>query len=297
VPVYSLYGASKRPAPEMLRGLDAVVVDLQDAGTRFYTYATTLAYLMEAAGAEGIPVYVLDRPNPLTATTVQGPMLDMAKRGFTGYWPLPTRHGMTLGELARLFAGEAGIPVELHVLAMRNFRRADWYDGSGLPWLAPSPNLPSVATATLYPGVGMIEGAPVSVGRGTNTPFQVVGAPWIDARRLADAMNALRLPGVRFAPTSFTPASATHADRTCQGVRVEVTDRDVLDSPALGVALAHTLHRLYPKDFQVDRILGNLGSATLLEGIKAGHSLRSLLEGVAREVESFGKIRARYLIY
>jgi uncharacterized protein YbbC (DUF1343 family)/CubicO group peptidase (beta-lactamase class C family) len=297
VPVYSLYGASKRPAPEMLRGLDAVVVDLQDAGTRFYTYATTLAYLMEVAGAEGIPVYVLDRPNPLTATTVQGPMLDMAQRGFTGYWPLPTRHGMTLGELARLFAGEADIAVELHVLAMRNFRRTDWYDDSGLPWLAPSPNLPSVVTATLYPGVGMIEGAPVSVGRGTATPFQVVGAPWIDAHRLADAMNALRLPGARFAPTSFTPASATHAGRTCQGVRVEVTDRDVLDSPALGVALAHTLHRLYPKDFQVDRILGNLGSASLLEDIKAGESLRSLLERVDREVESFGKIRARYLLY
>jgi len=297
VPVYSLYGGSKRAAPETLRGLDAIVVDLQDAGTRFYTYATTLAYVMEAAGAEGIPVYVLDRPNPLTAATVQGPMLDMAERGFTGYWPLPTRHGMTLGELARLFAGEAGIRVELHVVAMRNARRGDWYDATGLPWLAPSPNLTSVTAATLYPGVGMIEGAPVSVGRGTSTPFQVVGAPWIAAGRLADAMNALRLPGVRFAPTAFTPASATHAGKTCHGVRVELTDRDALNSPALGVALAHTLHRLYPKEFQVDRILGNLGSATLLEGIKAGESLRSLLEHVDREVESFGKIRGRYLLY
>ena len=297
VPVYSLYGGSKRAAPETLRGLDAIVVDLQDAGTRFYTYATTLAYVMEAAGAEDIPVYVLDRPNPLTAATVQGPMLDMAERGFTGYWPLPTRHGMTLGELARLFAGEAGIRVELHVVAMRNARRGDWYDATGLPWLAPSPNLTSVTAATLYPGVGMIEGAPVSVGRGTSTPFQVVGAPWIAAGRLADAMNALRLPGVRFAPTAFTPASATHAGKTCHGVRVELIDRDALNSPALGVALAHTLHRLYPKEFQVDRILGNLGSATLLEGIKAGESLRSLLEHVDREVESFGKIRGRYLLY
>jgi uncharacterized protein YbbC (DUF1343 family)/CubicO group peptidase (beta-lactamase class C family) len=297
VPVHSLYGGSKRPAPELLRGLDAVVVDLQDAGTRFYTYATTLAYLMEAAGAEGIPLYVLDRPNPLTAAAVQGPMLDMGQRSFTGYWPLPTRHGMTLGELAQLFGGEAGIDAELHVIAMRNARRGDWYDGTGLPWLAPSPNLTSVAAATLYPGVGMIEGAPVSVGRGTTTPFQLVGAPWIDAGRLADAMNALRLPGVRFAPTAFTPASATHAGKRCRGVRVEVTDRDALNSPALGVALAHTLYRLYPKEFQVDRILGNLGSATLLDGIKAGEPLQSLLSGVEREAEAFGRTRARYLLY
>ena len=244
-----------------------------------------------------IPVYVLDRPNPLTATTVQGPMLDMAKRGFTGYWPLPTRHGMTLGELARLFAGEAGIAVELHVLAMRNFRRTDWYDGSGLPWLAPSPNLPSVAAATLYPGVGMIEGAPVSVGRGTDTPFEVVGAPWIDGGRLAAALGALRLPGVHFAPATFTPATATHAGKTCHGVRVELTDRDALNSPALGVALAHTLHRMHPTEFQVDRILGNLGSAAVLNGIKAGETLPSLLAGIDRDVQSFEPIRARYLLY
>lgn len=297
VPVYSLYGASKRPAPEMLRGLEAVVVDLQDAGTRFYTYATTLAYLMEAAAAEGVPVYVLDRPNPLNATAVHGPMLDMAQRGFTGYWPLPTRHGMTLGELARLFAGEAGIRVELHVVAMRDVRRGDWYEESGLPWVAPSPNLTSVGAATLYPGVGMIEGAPVSVGRGTDTPFEVVGAPWIDAGRLADVMNGLRLPGVRFEPTTFTPATATHAGNLCRGVRVRLTDRDALDSPALGVALIHALHRLHPKELEVDRVLGNLGSAALLEGIKAGEPLPSLLAGVERDLEAFRRVRARYLLY
>jgi uncharacterized protein YbbC (DUF1343 family) len=297
LPVHSLYAGSKRPAPEMLRDLDAVVVDLQDAGTRFYTYATTLAYLMEAAGAAGVPVYVLDRPNPLTAATVQGPMLDMGQRGFTGYWPLPTRHGMTLGELARLFVGEAGIRVELQVVPMRGYRRVAWYEDSGLPWLAPSPNLTSVAAATLYPGVGMIEGAPVSVGRGTTTPFEVVGAPWIDADRLAGAMNALRLPGVRFAPITFTPATATHAGKACRGVRVELTDRDALNSPALGVALAHALHRMYPKEFQVGRILGNLGSATLLGAIEAGEPLPSLLEKVEREVAAFEPIRARYLLY
>jgi uncharacterized protein YbbC (DUF1343 family) len=297
VPVHSLYASSRRPAPEMLRGLDAIVVDLQDAGARFYTYATTLAYLMEAAGAQGIPVYVLDRPNPLTAGTVQGPVLDPAQRGFTGYWPLPTRHGMTLGELARLFVGEAGIRIDLEVVRMQGYRRAAWYDDAGLPWLAPSPNLTSLTAATLYPGVGMIEGAPVSVGRGTSTPFQLVGAPWIDAERLAGAMNALRLPGVRFAPTTFTPASATHAGKVCRGVRVELTDRDALNSPALGVALSHTLHRLYPKEFQVDRILGNLGSAALLEAIKTGEPLPSLLAAVERDVAAFEPVRARYLLY
>lgn len=297
VPVHSLYAGSKRPAPEMLRGLDAIVVDLQDAGARFYTYATTLAYLMEAAGAQGIPVYVLDRPNPLTAATVQGPMLDSAQRGFTGYWPLPTRHGMTIGELARLFVGEAGIAVDLEVVRMQGFRRGAWYDETGLPWLAPSPNLTTLTAATLYPGVGMIEGAPVSVGRGTATPFQVVGAPWIDAERLADALNAVRLPGVRFAPATFTPATATHAGKVCRGVRVELADRDALNSPALGMALAHTLHRLYPREFQVDRTLGNLGSAALLAAIQAGEPLPSLLAAVERDVAAFERVRARYLLY
>lgn len=297
LPIYSLYGKTRRPAPESLQGLDAVVVDLQDAGTRFYTYATTLAYVMEQAAAAGVAVYVLDRPNPLNAQTVQGPVLDMAQRGFTGYWPLPTRHGMTIGELAKLFAGEARIPVQLHVVAMRGYRRGNWYDDGGLPWLAPSPNLGSLTATTLYPGVGMIEGAPLSVGRGTSTPFELVGAPWIDSDQLAQAMNGLGLAGVRFSATAFTPLSATHAGTGCRGVRVQLLDRDALDSPALGVALAHTLQRLYPAEFQVQRILGNLGSEELLGRIRAGEPLPNLLRDVDTRVASFQETRRRHLIY
>ncbi len=297
LPIHSLYGKARRPAPELLRGLDAVVVDVQDAGTRFYTYSTTLAYVMEEAAAAGVAVYVLDRPNPLNAQTVQGPILDVAQRGFTGYWPLPTRHGMTLGELARLFAGEARIPVSLHVVAMRGYRRSQWYDDSGLPWLAPSPNLSSLTAATLYPGVGMIEGAPVSVGRGTTTPFELVGAPWIDGDRLSEAMNGIGLAGVRFAAVAFTPLTATHAGSRCRGIRVRLTDRDALDSPALGVALAHTLHRLYPAEFQLQRILGNLGSEDLLGRIRAGDPLPELLRDVDTRLAGFQETRRRYLVY
>ncbi|MCU0767404.1 MAG: DUF1343 domain-containing protein [Gammaproteobacteria bacterium] len=297
LPVRSLYGKSKRPAAEQLRGLDAVVVDLQDAGTRFYTYATTLAYLMEVAGQEGVAVYVLDRPNPLDAKTVQGPVLDAAQRGFTGYWPLPTRHGMTLGELARLFVGEAGIGVELHVVAMRHYRRDAFHEDTGLPWIPPSPNLASVDAAVLYPGVGMIEGAPVSVGRGTDTPFEIVGAPWIDGAALARALNALGLPGVRFAPTTFTPETATHAGKRCAGVRVEVADRGALDAPAVGLALAYALQRLHPQELQIDRILGNLGSREVLDAIRDGRPFADARALADRQAKAFLPVRARYLIY
>jgi uncharacterized protein YbbC (DUF1343 family)/CubicO group peptidase (beta-lactamase class C family) len=297
LPVRSLYGKSKRPVPEQLRGLDAVVVDLQDAGARFYTYATTLAYLMEAAAQEGVSVIVLDRPNPLDAKTVQGPVLDAAQRGFTGYWPLPTRHGMTLGEIARLYAGEAGIAVDLHVVAMRHYRRRDGFEDTGLPWLAPSPNLGSVDAAVLYPGVGLIEGAPVSVGRGTDTPFEIVGAPWIDGPALAAALNALGLAGVNFAPTTFTPRTATHAGQRCAGVRVEVTDRAALDSPAVGLALAHALQRLHPRELAIDRILGNLGSRAVLDAIREGRSFAEVRALADRQSSAFLPVRARYLLY
>jgi uncharacterized protein YbbC (DUF1343 family) len=204
---------------------------------------------------------------------------------------------MTLGELARLFAGEARIPVQLHVVAMRGYRRGQWYDEGGLPWLAPSPNLSSLTAATLYPGVGMIEGAPVSVGRGTTTPFELVGAPWIDGDQLARAMNGVGLTGVQFAVADFTPLTATHAGARCRGVRVQLTDRDALDSPALGVALAHTLHRLYPAELQLQRVLGNLGSEELLGRIRAGDPLPGLLRDVETRLASFQDTRRQYLIY
>ncbi|MBI2306865.1 MAG: DUF1343 domain-containing protein [Rhodocyclales bacterium] len=297
LPVYSLYGATRRPTAAMLDGLDAVVVDLQDVGVRFYTYASTLAYVIEAAAERGLQVVVLDRPNPVNAAIVQGPLLDAGRQSFTGYWPLPLRHGLTLGEFARLFRAEAGLDVRLTVIPMQGYRRHLWYDDSGLPWLPPSPNLTSLAAATLYPGVGIVEGAEVSVGRGTDEPFALVGAPWIDGRRLADELALLALPGVRFVPAEFVPVAARHAGEHCHGVRIELVDRDALDAPALGVALAATLHRLYPQHFSLDKILGNLGSQATLDAIRAGQAPAGIAAGWAAALAEFRARAHPFLLY
>ncbi|MCK9285287.1 MAG: DUF1343 domain-containing protein [Rhodocyclaceae bacterium] len=297
LPVYSLYGATRRPTAAMLDGLDALVVDLQDAGTRFYTYASTLAYAMEAAAERGLQIVVLDRPNPLNAAAVQGPLLDAERRGFTGYWPLPIRHGLTLGEFAGLFKAEAGLPLRLTVIAMRGYRRDQWYDDTGLPWLPPSPNLTSLAAALLYPGVGMIEGAEVSVGRGTATPFERVGAPWIDGRRLADELERMALPGLRFVAAEFVPATGPYAGAHCHGVRIEVTARDELDTPALGIALAATLHRLYPENFSLAKTLGNVGNQTTLDAIRNGTDPQQIVAGWRPPLAAYRTRRAPYLLY
>lgn len=297
LPVYSLYGASRRPGAAMLDGLDAVVVDLQDVGVRFYTYASTLAYVMEAAAERGLQVFVLDRPNPLTAAVVQGPLLDAERRSFTGYWPLPLRHGLTLGEFARLFRAEAAVDVRLTVIPMQGYRRGLWFDDTGLPWLPPSPNLTSLAATVLYPGVGLVEGAEVSVGRGTEAPFEQLGAPWIDGRRLAAELEGLALPGLRFVAAEFTPVASRYAGEPCHGVRIEVVDRDALDAPALGVALAATLHRLYPQHFSLDKVLGNLGSAATLDAIRSGRPPAEIVAGWDAEIAEF-RARARpFLLY
>lgn len=297
LPVYSLYGATRRPTADMLDGLDAIVVDLQDAGVRFYTYASTLAYLMEAAAEKGLPVFVLDRPNPITGSAVQGPMLDPERRGFTGYWPLPVRHGLTLGEFAQLFMAEAGIALKLNVIPMRGYRRAMWYDDTGLPWLPPSPNLTSPTAAVLYPALGMIEGAEVSVGRGTATPFEVLGAPWIDGRRLADDLERQQLPGLQILATEFTPQAGRYVGQVCQGVRFVVGDRAALDSPALGLALASSLYRLYPQQFSLQRTLGDVGSQATLDAIRAGRQPASIVADWRAPLTRFRARRAPFLLY
>ncbi|WP_254050866.1 exo-beta-N-acetylmuramidase NamZ domain-containing protein [Zoogloea sp. LCSB751] len=297
LPVRSLYGAARRPTAAMLDGLDAVVVDLQDAGVRFYTYASTLAYLMEAAAAQGVRVIVLDRPNPLRADRVQGPLLDAERRGFTGYWPLPIRHGLTLGEFARLFRAEANVDVQLQVIPMQGYRRTLWYDDTGLPWLPPSPNLTSLTATLLYPGVGLIEGAEVSVGRGTPTPFEVVGAPWIDGAQLAAELEALHLDGVHFSATRFQPVAGPYAGETCNGVRVIVDDRDAIDTPALGIALAASLHRLHPRHFTLNRILGNLGSQASLDAIRAGTPPSAIVAAWHDAQAAYLARRAAFLLY
>jgi uncharacterized protein YbbC (DUF1343 family)/CubicO group peptidase (beta-lactamase class C family) len=297
LPVHSLYGNTRRPTPAMLEGLDALVFDIQDAGTRFYTYAATMAYAMEAAAAKGIPFYVLDRPNPIGGAIVQGPMLDADRTSFTAYLPMPVRHGMTIGELARMFNEEKPIGARLTVIPMAGYGREAWFDQTGLPWINPSPNLRSLAAASLYPGVGLIEGANVSVGRGTPTPFQVVGAPWADAATLAAHLNERHIPGVYFLPTHFVPDAGPFRNQACHGVRIVLADRLILDAPALGIELAGALYRLFPDRFRLDLTLGAIGSRQVVEAIHDGTDPRDIAAAWQAPLAVFEKTRARYLIY
>ena len=268
--ILSLYGATRRPTPAMLEGLDTVVVDLQDAGVRFYTYPTTMAYLMESAAENGIKVMVLDRPNPINGVEIEGPLLDRSAFGFTGYLPMPVRHGLTLGELARLFNAEREIGVELEVVQMQGWSRGMWFDETGLPWVNPSPNLRTVGQTALYPGVGSIEGTNLSVGRGTDTPFERVGAPWVDGVALAATLNTRRLAGVRFYPVEFTPSSSRYSGEACHGIHMTVTNRSVLRPVRVGLEIAAALYQLHPETFDLDAAARLLGSREALERIKAG---------------------------
>jgi uncharacterized protein YbbC (DUF1343 family)/CubicO group peptidase (beta-lactamase class C family) len=297
IPTFSLYGESRRPTNDMLSGIDALVYDLQDSGARFYTYPTTMAYAMEAAARRGIDFYVLDRPNPISAAVVQGPVMDSDLKSFTGYFPMPTRYGMTAGELAEMFNDQNRIGARLHVIAMRGYHRGEWYDQTGLPWIAPSPNLRTLAETILYPGVAMIEGSNVSVGRGTDTPFQVLGAPWIAAGALSSYLNARAIVGVHFAPVEFTPSSSTYANRACHGVTIALDDRAALDSPALGIEIIAALHRLYPRRFALDKTLSMVGSRHVLEQIASGDDPRMIVRGWQPALRKFRLLRAQYLLY
>jgi len=297
LPVYSLYGEVRRPTEKMLEEVDALVFDIQDAGARFYTYITTLGYSMEAAAQKGIPFYVLDRPNPITASLVQGPLLDEDLRSFTGYFPLPVRHGMTVGELAAMFNGERKIGADLHIIKMNGYRRTDWYDETGLPWVNPSPNLRSLTETILYPGVALVEGANVSVGRGTDRPFEVLGAPWIRAEELTAYLNNRKIPGVLFEQVDFRPESGPYKNRVCHGIRVVMVDRRILDSPALGVEIVSALRRLYPRDFQIDKTLGLVGSRDVLRDIRDGKDPSKIVSDWQGRLDEFSAMRSRYLLY
>ena len=297
LPVYSLYGDVRRPTAAMLNGVDALVFDIQDAGARFYTYIATMAYAMAESAHHGIPFFVLDRPNPIDADVVQGPVLDDDLRSFTGYFRLPVRYGMTMGELAYMFNTQDHIGARLHVIRMQGYRRSDWYDETGIAWIDPSPNLRSLSEETLYPGVALVEGANVSVGRGTNTPFELVGAPWVKARTLARYLNERNIRGVRFAPAAFVPASGTYRGRRCQGVHITVVDRDTLDTPALGIEIASALTHLYPARFDVEKILRMIGSRQVLDAIEKGEDPRHIAVLWAGPMERFEAMRSRYLLY
>jgi uncharacterized protein YbbC (DUF1343 family)/CubicO group peptidase (beta-lactamase class C family) len=297
LPVYSLYGDVDRPTNKMLKGLDALVFDIQDAGVRFYTYITTMGYAMEAVARNKIAFYVLDRPNPINGSMVQGQILDKDIKSFVGYFPLPVRHGMTVGELAEMFNNENKIGANLHVIKMHGYERTDWYDETGLLWVKPSPNLRTLTEAILYPGVAMVEGANVSVGRGTDTPFELLGAPWINAKDLAMYLNDRKIQGVRFMPVDFKPTSSRFENQVCHGIQIVLIDRQALDPAALGVELTSALYKLYAKDFQLDKTLDLIGAQWVLQAIKEGQDPRSIVLHWQDQLEQFRKLRSKYLLY
>jgi uncharacterized protein YbbC (DUF1343 family)/CubicO group peptidase (beta-lactamase class C family) len=300
ITVYSVYGgtdAARHPSVEVLKQLDTVVFDIQDAGVRFYTYETTLGYFLEAAAKAGTEVVVLDRPDPVTGSFFQGPVSDPGRENFTNYWTLPVRHGMTIGELAKMFNAERNINAKLVVVPMEGWERGDWFDSTGLFWINPSPNLRSVTEAALYPGVALIEGTNVSVGRGTDTPFEVVGAPWIKNRELAAYLNARGIAGVRFVPVTFTPSSAIYALQECEGVNVVLIDRNGLDGPELGVELAAALRKLYPADYKMERMMELLVNQATYDALVAGEDPRRIADDWQDELGKFDAVRKKYLIY
>ncbi len=298
LPIHSLYGDTRRPTDAMLAGLDAIVIDLQDVGARFYTYMTTMAFVMEEAASRKIKVFVLDRPNPIGGVHIEGPVLDLDAVSFIGYLPaMPTRHGMTLGELARLFNAEKKIGADLTVVAMRNWRRDGWFDNTGLMWISPSPNMRNLYAATLYTGLASFESANLSVGRGTDTPFEHVGAPWIDGVRLAEALNARAIPGVRFYPEQFTPNASKFANEACQGVFIVVTDRNAVRPVRMGVEIASALLRLFPDMFEIDSSLRLFGSASGLARLKSGDDPAAIAATWSGGEARWRLLRAKYLLY
>lgn len=298
LPIHSLYGDTRRPTDAMLAGLDAIVIDLQDVGARFYTYMTTMAYVMEEAAPRKIKVFVLDRPNPIGGVAIEGPTLDEALASFVGYLPaMPTRHGMTLGEIARLFNAEKKIGADLTVVAMRGWRRDAWFDETGLTWIGPSPNMRNLYAATLYTGLASFESTNISVGRGTDTPFEHIGAPWIDGMRLAEALNARALPGVRFYPVQFTPTSSKFANELCQGVFVVITDRNAVRPLRVGVEIASALHQLFPGRFEIDLAERLYGSVAGLTRIKSGDDPAAIAASWNGGEARWRLLRAGYLLY
>ena len=297
LPVFSLYGETRRPTDEMLKGLDALVFDIQDAGVRFYTYTTTMAYAMEEAARRHIAFFVLDRPDPLDGVTIEGPVLDGDKLSFTGYFQMPVRHAMTPGELAQLFNAENKIGAELHVVAMKDWYRVDRFESTGLAWIPPSPNLRSLSAALLYPGIEILQAGGISVGRGTDAPFEVFGAPWIEPVAMADALNRRFIPGVRFVPTRFTPAFGLYAAQLCGGISLVITDRASLNSMLMGLEIAAMLNKMYPANFQLEKINELLGSSAAIERLKRGDAPSRIVLDWAPELDAFRKMREKYLLY
>jgi len=297
LPIYSLYGAARRPTDEMLKGIDLLLFDLQDAGVRFYTYITTMAYCIEAAASHRIPFVVLDRPDPLGGNIIEGPMLELGRLSFTGYFPMPVRYGMTIGELAKMFNAENHIGADVEVVMLKNWRRGESYDQTGLAWIAPSPRLRTVTEAFLYPGIEILEAGGVSVGRGTDVPFEVLGAPWIDAKAFERELNRRGIPGVQFETVSFTPNEAPYNKETCRGVRIQIVDRDVFRSMRMGLEIADALNRMYPERYQLQKVVTLLGSQSTVDRLARGDAPQAIIEGWSADLDKFRKMRENYLLY
>lgn len=297
LPVRSLYGKSRRPRPADLEEIDTLVFDIQDIGTRFYTYISTMGLAMEAAAEQDLQFVVLDRPNPLGGIRVEGPVLDEGQESFVGHHPISIRHGMTIGELAEMFRSESKLQIDLQVVPVKNWQRDQAWDETGLLWTNPSPNMRSVTQAFLYPGIGILETTNISVGRGTDTPFEVIGAPWIDAVQLAMELNAAGLPGVRFVPLRFTPNSSKHANKLCEGVNIALIDRDGLQPVDVGLQIACTLRRLYSDDWDASNLNRLLIDAAVYEGIRSGKTLAHIKRLYAQELHQFKSRRSAFLKY
>ena len=297
LPIYSLYGDVKAPTDEMLKEVDTLVFDIQDVGARFYTYISTLGLAMEAAAKNKKSFVVLDRVNPINGQDVEGPLADPDKLSFVASHPIPIRHGMTVGELATLFNKERNINVDLQVVRVDDWKRTQWFDSTGLTWINPSPNMRSLTEAILYPGVCLLEPTNVSVGRGTDTPFEVIGAPWIDGRKLADALNNAKLQGVRFVPVRFTPKSSVHKDVECGGVNIIISRRDQFEPVITGLEIAAQLKKLFSKDFSIERFNRLLVNQKVFDAFSQGADARALRQVWESELEGFRAIRRKYLLY
>jgi uncharacterized protein YbbC (DUF1343 family) len=297
LPVFSLYGDTRTPTDDMLKGIDALVFDMQDAGVRFYTFTSTMGYCLEAAAKHKIPFFVLDRPNPLGGERIEGPLLDKGRISFTGYFAMPIVYGMTLGELARMFNAENKTNAELHVVAMRNWRRSETYDQTGMKWIPPSPNLRTVGEDFIYPGIETLQPGGISVGRGTDTPFELFGAPWIQADPLQKNMAARNIPGVRLTATTFTPGAGPFSGEVCNGLKIEVTDRSTFVAIRVALEAADALHRLYPDRFDITKLTALLGSASTVDALINYVPPVEIISSWSPDLAKFKIMRAKYLLY
>jgi len=297
LPIFSLYAETLRPTDEMLAGIDTLVFDVQDAGVRFYTYTTTMAYCMEEAAKRNIAFFVLDRPNPLGGEIVEGPMLDPDKTSFTAYFPLPVRYALTIGELAQFFNEENHLACDLHVIAMKNWHRNYFYESTAARWIPPSPNLRTLKGAVLYPGLEILQNAGVSVGRGTETPFEEFGAPWIDGAAVATALNARHLPGLRFTAQPFMPVVGLYSGQRCGGVALRITDRQAVRSMHTGIEIATVLEKLYPTNFDPAKLLLLTGNADTIRQLQEGIPPDQIVASWSTRLSAFDTLRRKYFLY